>query len=159
MQRAIDAFAKVLGSLGIFGPFVYALGERALIPTGLHQIWNTIVRNTSVSGVYTFASGAVAEGTVAGYAQYLVEGVPTNASLAQLVSYYFGPQIPMMLGGLPAIALAIYKCADADKRESIKPLVVAGALTAIFAAISEPIEFIFLFAAPLLYVVTASIPD
>ena len=153
VQRAIDAFAKVLGSLGIFGPFVYALGERALIPTGLHQIWNTIVRNTSVSGVYTFASGAVAEGTVAGYAQYLVEGLPTNASLAQLVSYYFGPQIPMMLGGLPAIALAIYKCADADKRESIKPLVLAGALTAIFAAISEPIEFIFLFAAPLLYVV------
>ena len=48
VQRAIDAFAKVLGSLGIFGPFVYALGERALIPTGLHQIWNTIVRNLSL---------------------------------------------------------------------------------------------------------------
>ena len=61
----------------------------------------------------------------------------------------------MMLGGLPAIALAIYKCADEDKRENIKPLVVAGALSAVFAAISEPIEFVFLFAAPLLYVVYA----
>lgn len=153
VQMGIDGLANILGSLGIFGPFVYAVGERALIPTGLHQIWNTIVRNTAVSGVYEFASGAVVEGTIAGYAQYLVEGLPTNATLAELVSYYFGPQIPMMLGGLPAIALAIYQCADEDKKQSIKPLVLAGALTAIFAAISEPVEFIFLFQAPLLYVV------
>lgn len=155
VQMGIDALANVVGKMGIFGPFVYALGERALIPTGLHQIWNTIVRNTSVSGVYTFASGVVAEGTIAGYAQYLVEGLPTNATLPEIVAFSIGPQIPMMLGGLPAIALAIYRCADEDKRSSIKPLVLAGALTAIFAAISEPIEFIFLFAAPLLYFVYA----
>lgn len=153
VQKAIDTLANVIGGMGIFGPFVYALGERALIPTGLHQIWNTIIRNTAVSGVYEFASGTVVEGCVAGYAQYLAEGLPTNTSLRELVAFYFGPQIPMMLGGLPAIALAIYHCADDDKRESIKPLVLAGALTAIFAAISEPVEFIFLFAAPLLYVV------
>ncbi len=155
IQIGIDAFANAIGKMGVFGPFVYAFGERALIPTGLHQVWNTIVRYTPVSGVYTFASGVTAVGLVEGYAQYLIEGVPVNASLQELVSLSFGPQIPMMLGGLPAIALAIYKCADEDKRENIKPLVVAGALSAVFAAISEPIEFVFLFAAPLLYVVYA----
>jgi Phosphotransferase system IIC components, glucose/maltose/N-acetylglucosamine-specific len=155
IQLGIQALGYSLNGMGAFGPFVYGFVERALIPTGLHQIWNSVVRNTAVSGVYQFASGAVVDGCVEGYAHYLVEGVPLNATLPELVKFYFGPQIPMMLGGLPAIALAIYRCADPDKRKDIKPLVMAGALTAIFAGISEPIEFIFLFAAPLLFVAYA----
>lgn len=152
----IKSLATVLNNLGIFGPFLYATVERLLIPTGLHQIWNTVVRDTAVSGVYHFASGAIIEGQRPAFLQYLAEGqLPIGTQLRNLVRFSFGPQIPIMLGALPAIALAIYHSADKDKRGTIKPLIVTGIVTAMIAGISEPIEFIFLFTAPLLYVVYA----
>ena len=72
-----------------------------------------------------------------------------------MVKFSYGPQIPMMLGALPAIGLAIYRCADADKKKAVKPLILAGVTTAMIAGISEPLEFIFLFTAPVLYVIYA----
>ena len=145
-----------LNKLGSFSVFLYAIVERALIPTGLHQIWNALVRTTAISGQYVFPSGAVATGVTEAYSYYLVEGLPVSpagVSLQELIKYQFGPQIPMMLGGLPAIALAIYQCADADKKNVVKPLCVTGVMCSVFAAVSEPIEFIFLFVAPGLYII------
>lgn len=154
-SMGIGALGNSINSLGIFGPFVYGTVERLLIPTGLHQIWNAIIRNTAVSGIYTFKSGFVAEGALVGFAQYLAEGLPNDTSLVELVKYLFGPQNAMMLGGLPAIGLAIYHSADKDKRQEIKPLIVTGVVTAFLVGISEPLEFTFLFAAPLLFLIYA----
>ncbi len=158
LSRAINALGYTLNSAGIFGPFIYGLVERLLIPTGLHQIWNSLIRTTAISGEYVFKSGAVATGVTQAYSLYLAEGLPVSPSgvtLRELVKYQFGPQIPIMLGALPGICLAIYHTAYKEKRESIKSLLLTAALTAIFAAVSEPVEFIFLFSAPLLYVVYA----
>lgn len=152
ISRGINGLAKILGNLGAFGPFLYGMVERLLIPTGLHQIWNTVVRDTAVSGVYKFASGAVIEGQRPAFMNFLVEGLPLNSSLREMVKFSFGPQIPIMLGALPAIGLAIYHSADKDKRQMIKPLILTGVVTAMIAGISEPLEFTFLFVAPLLYV-------
>ncbi|CUX72205.1 PTS system maltose-and glucose-specific EIICB component [Clostridium sp. C105KSO15] len=152
ISRGIDALAGALGNMGIFGPFLYGFVERLLIPTGLHQIWISVVRDTAVSGVYEFASGVVIEGQRPAFMQFLAEGLPLNASLRELVKFSYGPQIPIMLGGLPAAGLAMYHCADKDKRKAVKPLLFTGILTAMVAGISEPLEFTFLFAAPLLYV-------
>lgn len=152
----IEWLGSCLDKLGSFSVFLYAIVERALIPTGLHQIWNALVRTTAISGQYVFPSGAVATGVTEAYSYYLVEGLPTlpaGVTLTELVKYQFGPQIAMMLGGLPAIALAIYKCADNDKKNVVKPLVVTGIMCSVFAAVSEPIEFIFLFVAPGLYII------
>ncbi len=156
LSGAINWLGNSLNALGSFSVFVYAVGERALIPTGLHQIWNALIRTTSISGQYTFASGAQATGVTEAYALYLAEGLPVSpegVTLRELVKYQFGPQIPMMLGGLPAIALALYQCADKDKKDIIKPLCITGVMCSVFAAVSEPIEFIFLFAAPGLYAI------
>lgn len=49
--------------------------------------------------------------------QYLAEGLPLNTTLREMVKFSYGPQIPMMLGALPAIGLAIYQCADADRKK------------------------------------------
>lgn len=154
ISNGIAILAKGINSLGIFGPFAFAVVERALIPTGLHQIWNALIRTTAVSGQYVFASGATATGVVEAYAHYLKEGmpiVPEGITLKEMVKYCNSPQIPMMLGGLPAIALALYHCADKDKKDVIKPLALTGVMCSVFAAVSEPIEFIFLFIAPGLY--------
>lgn len=155
VAQFIEWLGLIINSLGSFSVFVYAIVERALIPTGLHQIWNALIRTTAISGTYTFASGLTTIGVTESYAAYLAEGLPISpagVTLQELVKYQFGPQIPMMLGGLPAIALAIYQCADKDKKATIKPLIISGIMCAVFAAVSEPIEFIFLFVAPLLYV-------
>ena len=50
----INFLASAVTGAGIFGPFLYELGERLLIPTGLHQIWNTVIRDTAVSGKFVF---------------------------------------------------------------------------------------------------------
>lgn len=155
IARFIEFLGESLNSLGPWSVFVYAVVERALIPTGLHQVWNALVRTTAISGQYVFKSGAVATGVTEAYANYLKEGLPVSpagVTLREMIKYQFGPQIPMMLGALPAIALALYQCADADKKDVIKPLVVTGVMCSVFAAVSEPIEFIFLFTAPVLYI-------
>lgn len=156
ISRGINGLALLLNQMGTFGLWLYGFVERLLIPTGLHQIWISVVRDTSVSGVYEFASGIV-EGQRPAFMQFLAEGLPMNASLSELVRFSYGPQIPIMLGALPAIGLAIYRCADADKKKIVKPLIAAGVMTAMIAGISEPLEFIFLFTAPVLYVIYAAL--
>ncbi|MPM61179.1 PTS system maltose-specific EIICB component [bioreactor metagenome] len=157
ISQAINALASVINTMGAFGPFLYGTVEKLLIPTGLHQIWNAIVRDTAASGIFTFASGTVIEGSRPAFFQYLVEGLPKEAGLVELVKFLRAGQMPFTIFVAPAVALAIYKCADPDKRELIKPLVITGALTAMFAGITEPLEFIFLFTAPLLFVLYAII--
>lgn len=154
ISKAINGLANLLNQMGVFGLWLYGFVERLLIPTGLHQIWISVVRDTSVSGVYEFASGII-EGQRPAFMQYLAEGMPLNTTLKEMVRFSYGPQIPIMLGALPAIGLAIYSCADKDKKKMVKPLIMAGIATAMIAGISEPLEFIFLFTAPVLYVIYA----
>lgn len=154
ISRGINGLAALLNQMGVFGLWLYGFVERLLIPTGLHQIWISVVRDTSVSGIYEFASGIV-EGQRPAFMQYLAEGLPLNSTLREMVRFSYGPQIPIMLGALPAIGLAIYRCADKDKKKVVKPLILAGVATSMIAGISEPLEFIFLFTAPLLYVIYA----
>ncbi|HIU02504.1 MAG TPA: PTS transporter subunit EIIC [Candidatus Onthocola gallistercoris] len=155
ISMGINGLATLLNQMGVFGLWLYGFVERLLIPTGLHQIWISVVRDTSVSGIFEFASGAIIEGQRPAFMQFLAEGLPLNTTLRELVKFSYGPQIPIMLGALPAIGLAIYKCADKDKRKMVKPVIIAGVMTAMIAGISEPLEFIFLFTAPVLYVIYA----
>lgn len=156
LSKGVNALAVMVQNTGIFGPFFYSTVEKLLIPTGLHNIWNTVIRDTAVSGIYTFPSGII-EGCRPAYFQSLVEGMPAGTSMVDLVRFLRGGQIPMMMFALPAISFAMYKAADPDKREKIKPLLIAGAATAFVANISEPIEFLFMFASPLLYGIYAII--
>lgn len=156
VQQAIQLLGSSLDKIGVFGPFVYGTVERLLIPTGLHQIWNAMIKNTAISGTFIFPSGAIVEGGLPAYSQFLAEGaLPTNASLQEMVKYLFGPQNAMMLGAVPGIGLALYRCADPDKRSYVKPLILSGVATAFLVGITEPLEFIFLFAAPALFGVYA----
>lgn len=156
LSKGVSSLALMVQSTGVFGPFFYSTVEKLLIPTGLHNIWNTVIRDTAVSGIYAFPSGII-EGCRPAYFQSLVEGIPTGTSMVDLVKFLRGGQIPMMMFSLPAIAFAMYKCADSDKRNKIKPLLIAGAATAFVANISEPLEFLFMFASPLLYGIYAII--
>ena len=155
VSNAINLLASAVSGSGIFGPFLYQLGERLLIPTGLHQIWNTVIRDTAVSGQYVFPEPyGVIEGARAAWNAFMATGyMPEGTNLPEMVKFLRGGQISHMVFAMPAVAYAMYKCADDDKKYTVRPLLITGACTAIIAGISEPLEFCFLFASPLLYVI------
>lgn len=117
--------------------FLYGVVERLLLPFGLHHIWN--VPFFMEMGSFTTSSGVVVRGDM----NRFFEGDPTAGILA-------GGFLVKMFG-LPAAAIAIWHCAKPERREAVGGIMISGALTSFLTGITEPIEFAFLFVAPLLY--------
>ena len=117
--------------------FVYGFVERLLIPFGLHHIWN--VPFQMEMGEFTDVSGTVYTGDIARF----FAGDPTAGFLAG--GYLF------KMFGLPAAAIAIWHCAKSEKRATAGGIMLSAALTSLLTGITEPIEFSFMFVAPVLY--------
>ncbi|MGX9417338.1 PTS glucose transporter subunit IIBC [Vibrio sp. WJH972] len=120
---------------------IYGIVERSLIPFGLHHIWNAPFFYEV--GSFTTAAGEVVTGEIPRY----LAGDPTAGNLAG--GYMF------KMFGLPAACLAMYVTAKSDKQKVVASILGSAALTSFLTGITEPIEFAFLFVAPLLYVVHA----
>ncbi|MGL5328882.1 MAG: PTS transporter subunit EIIC, partial [Peptostreptococcaceae bacterium] len=158
ISSAINTAAQGVANAGVFAPFLYGFGERLLIPTGLHHVWNAVIRDTAVSGIYTFPDGNVVEGSRLAYNYYLATNVlPDGTTLAEMVKFLRGGQVPMTLFGLPAIALAMYHTAKPENKQAIKPLLITGVFSILIAAVTEPVEFAFMFVSPILYFIYAVI--
>ncbi|MBM6615345.1 PTS transporter subunit EIIC [Desemzia sp. RIT804] len=140
-QNGIDTFAQTLMGLGAVGIFLFGFFNRALIPIGLHHVLNTYIYFGM--GSYTTASGEVVHGEITRF----LNGDPT-------AGYFIGGFFLVMMFGVPAIALAIYRAAKYDKDQT-KTLMTSGAGTSFLTGITEPIEFTFLFTSPLLYLIHA----
>ncbi len=121
---------------------IYGIVERALIPFGLHHIWN--VPFFFQAGDYTDPkTGSVVHGEIARF----IAGDPTAGNMAG--GYLF------KMWGLPAAAIAMWQAARPEQRAKVGGIMVSAALTAFLTGITEPIEFAFLFVAPVLYAVHA----
>jgi PTS system glucose-specific IIC component len=121
---------------------IYGVVERALIPFGLHHVWN--VPFFFQAGEYRNpANGEIVHGEIARY----IAGDPTAGNMTG--GYLF------KMFGLPAAALAIWRTARPEQREKVGGVMISAALTAFLTGITEPIEFAFLFVAPVLYAVHA----
>src|SRR3974390_3795702 len=121
---------------------IYGVVERALIPFGLHHVWN--VPFFFQAGDYTDPpTGTVVHGEIARF----IAGDPTAGRMTG--GYLF------KMFGLPAAALAIWRAARPEQRAKVGGIMVSAALTAFVTGIPEPIEFAFLFVAPLLYAIHA----
>ncbi|CAH0528749.1 PTS glucose transporter subunit IIBC [Vibrio hippocampi] len=120
---------------------IYGIVERALIPFGLHHIWNVPFQYEV--GSFTTAAGEVVTGEIPRY----LAGDPTAGNLAG--GYMF------KMFGLPAACLAMYATAKTRNKKLVASILGSAALTSFLTGITEPIEFAFLFVAPLLYVVHA----
>jgi PTS system glucose-specific IIC component len=121
---------------------IYGVVERSLIPFGLHHVWN--VPFFFRTGSFTDpATGAVVHGEIARF----IAGDPTAGNMTG--GYLF------KMFGLPAAALAMWRAARVDQRAKVGAIMISGALTAFITGITEPIEFAFLFVAPVLYGVHA----
>src|SRR6476620_5262265 len=116
---------------------IYGIVERALIPFGLHHVWN--VPFFFQAGSYTDATGATVSGEIARF----IAGDPTAGHMTG--GYLF------KMWGLPAAALAMWRAARPENRAKVGGIMISAALTAFVTGITEPIEFAFLFVAPVLY--------
>lgn len=150
VQSAIYSVGNLVQSSGYAGTWVYGFMERALIPFGLHHVfylpfWQTAVGGTAMVG------GQLIEGAQNIFFAQLAD--PSTTQFSVEATRFMSGKFPLMIFGLPGAALAMYKCAKPEKRKVAGGLLLSAALTAMLTGITEPIEFTFLFVAPVLYVI------
>lgn len=142
IQHGINALGQLMLESGSIGAFFFGVLNRLLIITGLHHILNNLV--WFVFGSFQAASGQVITGDLARF----FAGDP-NAG--QFMTGMF----PVMIFGLPAACLAMYRHALPQRRKLIGGVLLSMALTSALTGVTEPIEFAFMFLAPLLYLIHA----
>ncbi len=153
-------FGEAIQGMGAAGAGLYGFVNRLLIPTGLHHALNSIFwfDVIGINDIGKFLGGA----TTIAAAQAATDaascpGVWQNGACEVIgqVGRYQAGFFPVMMFGLPAAALAMYLRADTTKKKAVGSLMFAGALASFFTGVTEPLEFAFMFVAPLLYVVHA----
>ncbi|MDQ0984729.1 PTS transporter subunit EIIC [Streptomyces sp. V2I9] len=130
--------SKQLIDLGSWGAAIFGFANRLLIPIGMHQFLNTFF--WFQAGEFAGADGQTVQGDISRF----LAGDP---SAGQFTSGFF----PIMMFGLPAAALAITHCARPERRKEVGGLMLSAALTSLVTGVTEPLEFSFMFVAPLLY--------
>ncbi|MFF4759074.1 PTS transporter subunit EIIC [Streptomyces sp. NPDC001292] len=140
--EGISSFGEWITGLGALGAGLFGLINRALIPVGMHQFVNTV--SWFQIGDFKNASGDMVHGDL----NRFFAGDPTAG---QFMSGFF----PIMMFGLPAAALAIAHCARPERRKVVTGMMVSLALTSFVTGVTEPIEFAFMFIAPVLYAIHA----
>lgn len=148
IQSGIYAVGNVVLNSGYAGTWVYGLMERLLIPFGLHHVFYLPFWQTAVGGTMEVA-GVMVEGAQNIFFAQLAD--PTVEHFAVSATRFMSGKFPLMIFGLPGAALALYKTAKPEKKKAVEGLLISAALTSMLTGITEPLEFTFLFVAPLLY--------
>ena len=162
VQDGISMLSTFVKNAGALGTFLYGLIERALIPFGLHHVFYTPFWYGSFVEANVLVNGSVQ--TVAGAnTAYFVQlssmtdlvgaSASTMSEIVNGTTRFMAGKFPLMMFGLPGAALAMYKAANPSKRKVVGSLLATAALTSFLTGITEPLEFTFLFVAPVLYVV------
>ncbi|MPQ45115.1 PTS transporter subunit EIIC [Clostridium tarantellae] len=160
VQDGIAYIAMGVNNAGSIGTFLFGLIERALIPFGLHHIFYTpfwfgsfVDGNVIINGQWQVVQGAnYAYFAQLGSMQDLVGA--SSATMDIIVngtSRFMAGKFPFMMFGLPAAAFAMYKTAAPSKKKVVGSLMISAAVTSLLTGITEPLEFTFLFVAPVLY--------
>ena len=150
IQSGIYALGGLVQSAGYFGTFIYGCIERALIPFGLHHIFYMPFWQTGVGGSMMI-DGVLVEGAQNIFFAELAS--PNTTKFSVDAARFLVGKYPFMMGGLPGAALAMYTCARPEKKKEAGSLLFSVALTTFLTGVTEPIEFTFLFLAPMLFAV------
>ncbi|MGW0787647.1 PTS transporter subunit EIIC [Streptomyces sp. NPDC002911] len=140
--NVITDFGEWMTGLGAVGAGIFGLVNRALLPVGMHQFVNTVAWQEI--GSFKDSAGALWHGDL----NRFFHGDPTAG---QFMSGFF----PIMMFALPAAALAIAHAARPERRKAVLGMMMSLALTSFVTGITEPIEFAFMFIAPVLYAIHA----
>ncbi len=137
LEHGMDTASRAILDSGSFGVFAYGVLNRVLIITGLHHILNNLA---------WFFLGDF--GGATGDLRRFFAGDPNAGAF---MSGFF----PVMMFGLPAACLAMYHTAHAERKKAVGGLLMSTALTSFLTGVTEPVEFMFMFLAPLLYAIHA----
>lgn len=151
VQNGIYALGSLVTGTGYLGTLIFGIVKRALIPFGLHHVFYLPFWQTAVGGSMNVAGQLVQGGQNIFFAQ-LADAANVVHFSADATRYFSGEFI-FMIFGLPGAALAMYRTAKPEKRKAAGGLLLSAALTCMLTGITEPIEFSFLFVAPVLFVV------
>lgn len=150
VQTGIGMLGNLVISSGYAGTFIYGLIERALIPFGLHHVFYMPFWQTAVGG------SAVIDGVTVQGAQNIFFAELASKSTTEFsvdATRFMTGKFVFMIFGLPGAALAMYRTARPQKRKVVAGLLLSAALTSLLTGITEPLEFTFLFIAPVMYAV------
>lgn len=150
IQKWIYALGDLVTKSGYAGTWIYGIIERALIPFGLHHVFYLPFWQTGLGGTMMIDGANIAGAQNIFFAQL---ASPNTTRFSVEACRFMTGKFPFMMFGLPGAALAMYQCARKDKRKAAGGLLFGAALTSFLTGITEPLEFTFLFVAPLLYVV------
>ncbi|HDV4566859.1 TPA: PTS transporter subunit EIIC [Escherichia coli] len=124
-----------------------------LLPFGLHHILVALIRFTDAGGTQEVCGQTVSGALTIFQAQL---SCPTTHGFSESATRFLSQgKMPAFLGGLPGAALAMYHCARPENRHKIKGLLISGLIACVVGGTTEPLEFLFLFVAPVLYVIHA----
>lgn len=137
VQNGLDSINGGLLALGAVGAGIFGFFNRLLIPVGLHHVFNN----------YFWFNLGEFNGKTGDIGRFF-EGDPT-------AGMYMSGFFPIMMFGLPAVALAIYFTAKKEKRKAVAGMLASLALTSCITGITEPLEFLFIFLSPVLLVIHA----
>lgn len=173
VQGLLNDFGKWIATsrdtAPIIAPFIFGALERLLLPFGLHHMLTVPMNYTELGGTYTILTGSSAGQTVAGqdplwlawiadlnnflaagdtdsYKALLNDVTPARFKVGQMI---------LSCAALIGIALAMYRNVDKEKRAKYKSMFLSAGLAVFLTGVTEPIEFMFMFAAPVLYVAYA----
>ncbi|WP_214685108.1 MULTISPECIES: PTS transporter subunit IIBC [unclassified Exiguobacterium] len=173
IQGALNSFGEWIATsrntAPVLAPFIYGALERLLLPFGLHHMLTVPMNYTELGGTYTILTGATAGSVVAGQDPLWLAWVTDlvnlraagdtaayNTLLADVVPARFKVgQVILSFAALIGAAYAMYRNVDADKKAQYKPMFLSAGLAVFLTGVTEPIEFMFMFVAPVLYVVYA----
>ena len=150
IQSGIFALGDLVLKSGYAGTFIYGFIERILIPFGLHHVFYLPFWQTGVGGSMLI-DGVMVYGAQNIFFAELAS--PSTTVFSVSATRFMSGKFPFMIFGLPGAALAMYTCAKDTKKKVAGGLLLSAALTAMLTGITEPIEFTFLFVAPILYVI------
>jgi PTS system glucose-specific IIC component len=173
IQGALNSFGMWIATskdtAPVLAPFVYGTLERLLLPFGLHHMITVPMNYTELGSVYKIATGASAGTVVAGQDPLWLAWIADLINFknaGDIASYnellntitparFKAGQVILSTASLAGIAMAMYKNVDSDKLKNYKPIFLSALLACFLTGVTEPIEFMFMFVSPILYVVYA----
>ncbi len=150
VQAVIAQLGQLVLRSGYAGTWIYGIIERALIPFGLHHVFYMPFWQTELGGSVVI-DGVTVQGAQNIFFAELASKATEHFSVS--ATRFMTGKFPFMIFGLPAAALAMYRTARPEKKKLVGGLLFSAALTSVLTGITEPLEFTFLFVAPIMYVV------
>ncbi|MTP85779.1 PTS transporter subunit IICB, partial [Turicibacter sanguinis] len=170
-QGALNSFGQWIATsqdtAPIIAPFIYGAGERLLLPFGLHHMLTIPMNYTELGGVYEVLTGPNAGSIVAGQESLWLawvtdlnnlnaagDSVAYNQLLESVTPARFkAGQVILSTASLMGAALAMYRNVDTDKKAAYRSMFLSAALATFLTGVSEPLEFMFMFISPVLYLI------